>query len=104
AVVLLAGPVACRTTHPVVSPKCAELPVPARRDATAPRSAPAFALGARLPERYRSDLPVNARTRPTCYRVRAAMNEARTRTSFFSIPELGIRHVRTPGPREKYCL
>lgn len=36
------------------------------------------------------------------YLVRTARNEARTRTSFFSIPELGIRHVRTPGPFEKY--
>jgi hypothetical protein len=36
--------------------------------------------------------------------VRAAMKEARTRTLFFSIPVLGIRHVRTPGPLEKYSL
>ena len=31
----------------------------------------------------------------------AAMNEARTFTTFFSYPELGIRQVRTPGPAEK---
>jgi hypothetical protein len=36
------------------------------------------------------------------YRVRAAMNEARTSTFCFSLPEFGIRQVRTPGPREKY--
>ena len=36
--------------------------------------------------------------------VRAAMNEARTRTAFFSIPVFGIKQVRTPGPFEKYSL
>ena len=36
------------------------------------------------------------------YRFRAAMNDARTRISFFSAAEFGIRQVRTALPRVKY--
>jgi hypothetical protein len=39
--------------------------------------------------------------RPMHYLRRAAMKEARTRMSFFSYEELGIRQVRAAGPREK---
>jgi hypothetical protein len=36
------------------------------------------------------------------YRFRAATNDARTRISFFSYEEFGIKQVRTAWPREKY--
>ena len=39
---------------------------------------------------------------PAHHRVRAAMNDAWTRMAFFSMPEFGIRQVRTAWPREKY--
>ena len=63
-------------------------------------------VGARVPlswfaNRSRPRFWTAKADRPTdVYRVRAATNAPRTRTPVLSMPEPGIRQVRTPGPRE----